>query len=213
MRKLTSWLLALFLAMAVGSSALASSFEPFDALEGYFVNYDDINGEVWIECNNLPALKTYAGRWPVYAALVLESYFENGAWITLLQLHVGIEKGVGDIDSIIISINDIDYSFPGISGMDTGGNYFERTLPVGAIALKMLAEMITTEGDVKVCFCTLRENHTFIMTEAQLQSIADLYYVYLDSDLYDAAYLELIDSYYPLTTSGIPALSISGRVE
>lgn len=212
MKRLVSLFLALFLVMA-GSSALASDFEPFNALEGYFVDYDDINGEVWIEYYNLPDLKTYAGRWPVYASLALESYQENGEWITLLQLHVGIENGVATIDNVVISINDIDYSFPGISGMDTGGNYFEQTLPIGAAALEMLGEMVTTEDDVKVCFCTIREDHTFIMTDVQRQSIADLYYAYLDSGLYDAAYLELIDYYYPLTISNLPGLSIGGRVE
>lgn len=204
--------LALFLVMA-GTSALASDFEPFNALEGYFVDYDDINGEVWIEYDNLPALKTYAGRWPVYASLALESYQINGEWITLLQLHAGIENGIGDIDEVIISINGTDYSFPGISGMDTGGNYFEQTLPIGTAALEMLNEMITTENEVKICFCTVREGHSFTMTDAQLQSIADLYYAYLDSGLYDVAYLKLIESYYPLTISGLPEPSIGGRVE
>lgn len=212
MKRLTSLLLVLLLTVA-GSSASASDFEPFNTLEGYFVDIDDINGEVWIEYSNLPALKAYAGRWPVYATLALESYYENGRWITLLQLYIGIEKGGADIDSMVISIDNIDYSYPGIASMDTGGNYIERVLPIGAAALEMLEAMIATEGEVKVRFCTIRENHTFIMTDIQRQSIADLYHTYLNSALYDAAYLERVDSYYPLTVSSFPGLSIGGRVE
>lgn len=203
MKRFTALWLALLLAVAaVGASAASPT--PFDGLEDYFVDYDDMDGTVWVEYTNLPALVTEVNGWPVYATLAFYSYESDGRWYAMLQAYFGMDNTEIVIDKMIVLVDGVRYTLTGEPSMDTGGNYTELMVPIGQTALQMLEAMSTTGGEVKVRFSTADGNLDFNMTDIQLQAMADLYHAYAGSSFYDAGMLYDIDFYYPVTVADAP---------
>lgn len=194
---LSCTLLFLFL-LAVPALADTPDLSPFEALETYTIDYDEMLDELWVESSDLASLLFDDSPLKAYITLAFSSYTEAGVRTSMLQLYAGMNTAA-PIDNVTILTDGVRYQYEGISGASPDGNYAECMLPIGTSALEMLGAIAAAPGEVKVLFSTASGDIDAVMTPEQIFSLAELYTAYLFSDFYDAPTLFALEYAYPLT--------------